>query len=159
VEYEIYFPLFWKFVLGSRCKFGLIDGFSRTKHVDSYDLFSAGGIYGVDGVIRGYSERSFGQRWGRGVTMLTFTGELRFPILEQQLYLAAFSDIGNTWDDFNDIDLEDMYPGVGVGFRLNLPMVGLIGFDFAWGLREETNPHFDRRAFNFVPAFTMQRGF
>lgn len=158
-EYEIYFPLIWKFVLGSRAKFGLLDGFSKEKHIDHYDLFAAGGIYGVDGVIRGYDERTFGQQRGRGLTMLTFTGELRFPILEQQLYLAAFTDIGNTWDDFNDIDLEDMYPGVGVGFRLNLPMVGLIGFDFAWGLRDVTHPHFDGTANGFRPAFTMQRGF
>ncbi len=158
-EYEIYFPLVWKFVMGSRCKFGLLDGFGEKKHIDNYDLFAAGGIYGVDGVIRGYSERTFGQQWGRGLTMLAFTGELRFPILEQQLYLAAFADIGNTWDDFNDIDLEDMFPGVGVGFRLNLPMVGLIGFDFAWGLKDVAHPHFGGKANGFMPAFTMQRGF
>jgi outer membrane protein insertion porin family len=158
-EYEIYFPLFWKFVMGSRFKFGLLDGFGKEKHIDIYDLFAAGGIYGVDGVIRGYSERTFGQQLGHGLSMLTFTGELRFPILEQQLYIAGFADIGNTWDDFNEIDLKDMFPGVGVGFRLNLPMVGLIGFDFAWGLKDVTHPHFGGKANGFMPAFTMQRGF
>ncbi len=160
-EYQTYFPLFWKFVLGARSKFGLLDGFKGNKYIDTYDLFAAGGIYGVDGVIRGYAERAFGQRNSRGLAMLTFTGELRFPILEQQLYLAAFSDAGNVWDAFEDIDLKDLYPGVGAGFRLNLPMVGLIGFDFAWGLRKagSGNPHFGKEINGFQPSFTMQRGF
>ncbi len=158
VGYDWYFPVFWKFVLGLKSKFGLIDGITATKKIARSDLFAAGGVY-YDGQIRGYNEGAFGRYQNHGLSLLTFSGEIRFPILEQQLYLAAFVDMGNTWDDLADVNLTDMYPGVGFGFRLMLPMVGLIGFDFAWGLKDPTDPHFGGDPSGFIPHFLMNRGF
>lgn len=158
VGYDWYFPLFWKFVLGMKSKFGLIGGLRKEKKISRTDLFAAGGVY-YDGQIRGYSEGAFGRYHNQGLSMLTFSGEIRFPVLEQQLYLAAFGDIGNTWNDLADVNITDMFPGVGFGFRLMLPMLGLIGFDFAWGLKDPQNPHFDGDPSGFMLHFLMNRGF
>jgi outer membrane protein insertion porin family len=160
VKYEWYFPLFWKFVLNTQANFGVLGKLgNKPMKVDISDLFAAGGVYAVDGVIRGYNEAEFGRYRGNGLAMLAFTGQIYFPILENQLYLGGFADIGNVWDDMADIDLKDMFPGVGVGFRLQLPMLGLIGFDLAWGLRDPANLHFGKRYSEIVPHFILQRGF
>lgn len=158
IGYDWYFPLFWKFVLGMKSKFGLVGAVGEKKKLAHSDLFAAGGVY-YEGQIRGYSEGAFGRWSNHGLSLLTFSGEIRFPILEQQLYLAAFGDMGNVWDDVADIDVTDMYPGVGFGFRLMLPMIGLIGFDFAWGLKDPTDPHFGGDPSGFIPHFLMNRGF
>ncbi|MBD3346034.1 MAG: outer membrane protein assembly factor BamA [Chitinivibrionales bacterium] len=168
VGIDNYFPLFWKFVLGSRVKFGLIEPLGKGPIVISrYDLFTAGGVYGVDAVIRGYDEFSFGGRYERGfmnedgIAMLSLSSELRFPILEQQLYLAAFADLGNTWSSLDAVDFADMYPGLGLGFRLMVPMLGLIGFDFGWGLSDpDKKGHFyDRFQPHLKTHFIMNKGF
>jgi len=158
VAYDWYFPLVWKFVLGMKTKFGLIGGIGNNNKIARSDLFAAGGVY-YDGQIRGYGEGAFGRYTNHGLNLLTFSGEVRVPILEQQLYVAAFTDYGNVWDDIADINLSDMYPGVGLGFRLQLPMIGLLGFDFAWGLKDPRDPHFGGKPAGFTPHFLMNRGF
>ena len=157
VSYDWYFPLFWKFVLGAKSKFGIISGLTDNTRIARSDLFATGGVY-YDAPLRGYQEGQFGKYNGNhGTAMLGFSGEVRFPVLPQQLYLAGFVDMGNTWDDIGDVDISEMYTGVGVGFRLMLPMVGLIGFDFAWGL-DHPDGRFGKKI-DFQPHFQMQKGF
>lgn len=159
VDFDWYFSLFWKFVLGAKHRFGLIDGIRNEKKIARADLFAAGGVY-YDGQIRGYSEGAFGRFNNEGLALTVFSYEIRFPVVDQQLYLAAFMDIGNTYNDIADIDLSEMYTGAGMGVRLNLPMVGLIGFDFAWGLKDYNHPHFDGKISpKPVVHFLMQQGF
>lgn len=165
-ETENYFPVFWKFVLGMRMKFGLI-GPPGTGPIaiSRWDLFSGGGVYGVDAVVRGYDEFSLGGRYNYeqedGISMLSLSSELRFPILEQQLYLAFFGDMGNTWSDMSRVDPTDMYKGIGAGVRLNIPMLGLLGFDFGWGLDDpDRDGHFSNRfQAKLKPHFIMNQGF
>jgi outer membrane protein insertion porin family len=163
VSYEHYFPLPYKFVLGSRSKFGMIRGFGNNDiRISVNDLFKIGGVYG-DGDLRGYDEYAYGG-WNSGqeatgLNMFTSTLELRYPILDQQLYLAGFMDYGNTWKDLSEINLSDVYKGVGVGIRLNLPMLGLIGFDFGWGLDYPSNDPYKRDNSQFKLSFLMNRGF
>jgi outer membrane protein insertion porin family len=67
----------------------------------------------------------------------------------------AFADVGNVFgpalrsgidnsnvtlgNAFNDIDLGTLKKDYGFGFRLNIPMMGILGFDFAWGLDPNEN--------------------
>ena len=135
--YEHYFPLPKKFVLGSRTKFGLITGIGQDNiKISRYDLFRIGGVYG-DGDLRGYNDYEFGGWYNspeNGLSMFTSTLELRYPLLDQQIYLGLFADVGNTWSGMSQVDLGDLYKGVGMGLRINVPMLGIMGFDFAWGL-------------------------
>lgn len=65
-----------------------------------------------------------------------YTVELRYPILMQSgstIYGLAFAEGGNgfaSWQDFNPFSIKR---SVGVGIRLYLPVVGLIGFDWGYG--------------------------
>ena len=77
----------------------------------------------------------------RGKYMLVGNLELQVPILTNQLYLLGFFDIGNSWLYRKDINLDDLYKGVGVGFRLVVPGIGTLGFDFGYALDEQINPY------------------
>jgi outer membrane protein insertion porin family len=84
----------------------------------------------------------------RGKYMLVANIELQFPIIERQLYLLGFFDAGNSWLNRSDIRLKSLYKGVGFGFRLVVPGMGTLGFDFGYPLdtyRDEERswkPHF-----------------
>ncbi len=143
VGFDNYFPLPWKFVLGARTKFGMINSLGNSNiKIQEYDLFSGGGEFYMDALVRGYEAYAFGgqsylggtRNYDKGLTMMSLSAELRYPIVDQTLYMALFGDMGNTYRDISDIDLKNMYKGVGVGVRLMIPMLGLLGLDVGWGL-------------------------
>jgi outer membrane protein insertion porin family len=68
----------------------------------------------------------------RGKYMLVANAELQIPIVEQQIYALLFLDAGNSWLHREDIKpITGLYKGVGLGFRIVVPSIGTIGFDFA----------------------------
>ncbi|MEW5925409.1 MAG: BamA/TamA family outer membrane protein, partial [Candidatus Zixiibacteriota bacterium] len=76
----------------------------------------------------------------RGKYLLVGNLELQIPVIQNQLYLLGFFDIGNSWLYRKDISLNDLYKGVGLGFRLVVPGIGTLGFDFGYALDEQVNP-------------------
>jgi outer membrane protein insertion porin family len=141
-----YFPLFWKFGLMGRSRLGYITGFTAADTVPIYDRFTPGGT-GPDG-IRGYGERSIGPRdagyviGGRALAIFALEYKLR---LSRQLSFLAFADAGNTWNSIDQFSFSDLKRGAGIGVRLEIPMLGLIGFDFGYGFDKESpgwEPHF-----------------
>jgi len=84
----------------------------------------------------------------RGKYMLVGNLELQMPILENQLYGLLFFDAGNSWLHRKDINITHVYRGYGFGFRLVVPGIGTIGFDFGYPLDERAgqvkswHPHF-----------------
>ena len=156
-----YRPSWWKFVLAIETKFAIIDGFSKfdDENISFWDKFTPGGVDWWDGQVRGYPDASLGPRFSAvtdsldiptgglrsdvfgtnvgGRSMMTINLEYRFPITERQVIGLAFMDAGNAWAGVTDLDPTDLRKSVGVGFRVLTPMLGMIGFDFAYG--------FDRR--------------
>jgi outer membrane protein insertion porin family len=84
----------------------------------------------------------------RGKYLMVGNLELQIPISENQLYGILFFDAGNSWLNSSDIKINDLYKGVGLGFRLVVPGIGTIGFDFGYSLDERSDqkkgwkPHF-----------------
>jgi len=162
VSYENYFRLPAKLVFGSEVKLGAITPLVGELKISRDDLFTGGGAYG-DAVIRGYSDWAFGgyRRWrdGDGISMFAVNMSLRYPIIDQQIYLGLFADMGNTWSSISGIDVGDLYRGIGGGLRINLPMIGVMGVDIGYGLDPV-----DRNAINGKPNgiswhIIMNRGF
>jgi outer membrane protein insertion porin family len=92
-----------------------------------------------------------------GQTLLIFTLEYTFPLApEQSIFGLVFADAGNSWLDFADTDPFDLRRSVGFGLRMFTPMVGLIGFDFAYGF-----DHYEggRRKGRWVPHFQFGHQF
>ncbi|MEO0085962.1 MAG: BamA/TamA family outer membrane protein, partial [candidate division WOR-3 bacterium] len=141
-----YFPLFWKFGLMGRTRLGYITGFSSADTVPLYERFYPGGT-GPDG-IRGYGERAVGPLEGGyhvgGKAEAIFSLEYKLRI-NPQLSFLAFADAGNAWNSVSEFSLSDLKRGAGIGVRIEIPMLGLIGFDFGYGFdkaRPSWEPHF-----------------
>ncbi|MDR0306318.1 MAG: outer membrane protein assembly factor BamA [Chitinispirillales bacterium] len=160
--YEQYFRLPGKFVFGSEVKFGAISRLGSGITISGNDLFTGGGAYG-DAMIRGYPDWQFGgyrnRAQGDGISMFATNLSLRYPVVDQTMYLGVFADMGNTWSSISGIDLGDLYKGVGMGLRVNLPMIGVMGVDVGYGLDPVNKKDLDAKPAGFNWHIIMNKGF
>jgi outer membrane protein insertion porin family len=91
--------------------------------------------------------------------MFSLSMSLRYPIIDQQIYIGLFSDMGNTWPSISGIDLGDLYRGIGGGLRMNLPMIGVMGVDVGYGLDPIDKSGFNNKPHGFTWHIIMNRGF
>jgi len=161
---EWYFNTFWKFVLYSSSEFGVIRSFNNDTYIAPQELFFMGGsALSFGTMLRGYRERSVGPLSSSGTplggkAMLKFTTEFRFPVSENPtIYGLLFAEAGNNWLETAYMDPFDLRRSVGVGVRLFLPMVGMIGLDFGYGF--DQYGAFGQKQGKWMPHFQFGRGF
>lgn len=152
-DLRLYQHLFWKFTFMGRLAFGFVDSYTDPNKVPLTERYVLGGV-GTWGV-RGYPDRSIGPDidgyviGGRGALLSNI--ELRIK-LSEQAYLLMFYDVGNTYENMTTA-LSDkfmpLYQGAGLGVRLEIPMVGVMGIDLGYGFQKTSNgyglswePHF-----------------
>jgi len=78
-------------------------------------------------------------RYPGGRFFATYTVEEQFPVVHP-LHAVVFFDAGNTWDLFHEIRPFDLKMGAGVGLRLEIPLLGNVGFDFGYGFNRDDGP-------------------
>ena len=90
--------------------------------------------------LRGYDDQTVGPRNSvgnviGGRVMSRYTVELRFAVTLEPipLYLLAFAEAGNVWKDINTTDPFDLRRSAGIGARILINPLGLIGFDLGYG--------------------------
>jgi outer membrane protein insertion porin family len=138
IDASFYYPVFWKFGLMFRSRFGIINPFQSKDTIPIYERFYAGGT-GEDG-IRGYPDRSIGTKegsytiGGRSLSIFSLEYKLR---LSYQVSFITFFDAGNAWESFSKFNISDLKRGAGIGVRLEIPMLGLLGFDLGYGFDYE----------------------
>jgi outer membrane protein insertion porin family len=86
-----------------------------------------------------YVQRFSHVRFPGGRTALTFTVEQQFPIVHP-LHGVLFFDAGNTWDLWSEIKPFDLKMGAGAGLRMEIPLLGNIGFDYGYGFNRDDGP-------------------
>ena len=96
--------------------------------------------------MRGYPDRSLGPKVGTrvvgGRTALVVTLEHKFP-LAKNVYWLTFLDAGNAWESLQESQPADLKQGIGTGIRIEVPMLGVIGFDMGYGIEARSwEPHF-----------------
>ena len=91
--------------------------------------------------LRGYDDRSIGPARG-GDVYLKFTTEFRVAVTLEPvpLYLLAFAEAGNVYLNIQNTDPFTLRRSAGVGARIMINPIGLIGFDVGYG--------FDRKLVN-----------
>ncbi len=103
---------------------------------DGLSNLNAGTQLGRDIVsMRGYDVFEPGS--GGSPIMNKFSMELRYPISLNQsatIYALIFADAGNYWHSIREYKPYDLYKSVGAGVRVFLPMFGLLGFDYGFGV-------------------------
>ena len=131
------------FVLMSRVEFGILGSYNKDKK-SPFENFYVGGD-GMSGYSTGYAQETIGLRgyengsltpWSApGYAYDRFTLELRYPFMlgNTTIYGLTFLEGGNAWYDTKKFNPFDMKRSAGVGVRIFLPMVGMMGIDWAYG--------------------------
>jgi outer membrane protein insertion porin family len=131
---KTYFRTVGKFVLSLSGRVGTIVGFEDPDQVPFWKRYRLGGI-AANG-LRGYGDYEIvpDERLPStgGRSMMIMRSELRYPF-GRSVQLVSFFDAGNTWPSFGETDLTNLRRGAGFGVRLDVPMVGQIGFDYGYG--------------------------
>ena len=132
------------FVLSTRVEFGILGHYNRHKR-SPFETFYVGGdgtsgystTYATETIgMRGYDNGSLTPRGESGYAYDRFTIELRYPFVlsnSTNVFGMIFAEGGNAWSDIKNFNPLDMKRSVGVGARIFLPMVGLLGIDWAYG--------------------------
>ena len=130
-------------VLMTRVELGILGTFNKYKK-SPFETFYVGGD-GMSGYSYGYAEETIGLRgyengsltpYGQqGYAYDRFSLEVRYPFMlgNTTIYGLTFAEAGNAWYETKDFNPFDMKRSVGVGVRIFLPMVGLMGIDRAYG--------------------------
>ena len=154
---EWYTPTFWKFVLMTTAKLGVIQPLPSPDDKLSLIPFDEKFIMGGNGIpygnmLRGYPDNSIGPltssgRPAGGNAMMRFNTEFRIPFSENPVvYGMLFAEMGNVW---NTSDLTEpfhlprngalsMKRTAGAGIRFFMPMIGMLGFDMGYGFDDVT---------------------
>ena len=86
-------------------------------------------------MLRGYTENRVGPSSTRGGdVMLKYSLEFRLSLSENPtIYALSFFDMGNVWSGFDVLDPFDLKRSAGVGVRVFIPMLGMLGYDIGYG--------------------------
>jgi outer membrane protein insertion porin family len=63
---------------------------------------------------------------------MAFSAEWQFPIADP-LHGLFFGDLGGTWNEVSDFRWDSLHRSLGFGVRMEVPLIGLIGFDYGYG--------------------------
>ena len=164
----VYSKLVGDLVLMTRAQFGYVGYYNRNWGYSPFEGFLVGGdgmsgysSYGQEVIsLRGYENYSLtpyqlsaynsnGYAYA-GNVYDKFTVELRYPVILQPsstIYALVFLEGGNCWADIRDFNPFVIKRSAGVGVRVFLPMVGLLGVDWGYGFDDPTR---GRSQFHFV---------
>jgi len=147
LNFEWFSPTFWKFVLMSSFKIGVIQPLEDLDNQRSIIPFDEKFIMGGNGMpygnmLRGYPDNSISPGPTGGNALLRSVTEFRVPISENPvIYGLAFAEMGNVWNTVNmtesfDIPRDGAFSlkrSAGIGIRFYMPMMGVLGFDMGYG--------------------------
>ena len=131
------------FVLMTRVELGLLGAYNNDKK-SPFETFYVGGD-GMSGYSSGYAEETIALRGydngsltpyrAEGYAYDRFTLELRYPFMlgNTTIYGLGFLEGGNAWHEAKNFNPFELKRSAGLGVRIFLPMVGLMGIDWAYG--------------------------
>ncbi len=108
-----------------------LKGGTSTGNLPEYEKYSLGG----SDSLRGYKLNSF-----RGEQTILTQIEYRIPFMDN-LTGVIFVDGGQTWNQDEEMKLDNLNYGKGLGIRVNTP-VGQIRLDYGWDDEQKGTAHF-----------------
>jgi len=158
-------PIVGNLVFMFNSEFGYLGRFSESDFVFPQNFFFMGGS-GISFIptipLRGYLDQSIGN-FEPGLNIPTgnvytkFTAEVRYPISlnpQATVFALLFAEGGNIWRRFGDVNLADLKRSVGIGVRLFLPIIGLVGLDYGFGFDPViSRPGQANQGWNFIFTF------
>ena len=166
---SVFAKLVGDLVLMARAQFGYLGYYNRNWGYSPFEGFRVGGdgmsgydTYGSEIIaLRGYenymltptatSSYNTTGNYYAGNVYDKFTVELRYPVILQPqstIYALLFLEGGNCWSDIRDFNPFQIRRSAGVGVRVFLPMIGLLGVD--WGYGFDNHDGYGGSQFHFV---------
>ena len=157
---NFYQKLVGDLVLRTRVQFGYLGYYNRKWGYSPFEGFWVGGdgmsgynTYGTEVIsLRGYENysltpQSYSQynsnRYAySGNVYDKFSLELRYPVILQPqstIFALLFAEGGNCWSDIRSFNPFQIKRSAGVGVRVYLPMIGLLGIDWGYGFDDKSN--------------------
>ena len=136
-------------VLMSRIEYGFLGSYNSHKY-NPFETFYMGGdgmsgyssMYANETIgLRGYEAGSLTPRQD-GYAYSRLALEFRYPLMLEQtstIYVLGFLEAGNAWSNLRSFSPFDLKRSAGFGARIMLPMIGLMGLDWAYGF-DKPNP-------------------
>ncbi len=133
----------WTLVLMTRADFALLGSYNKYLKTP-FETFYFGGdgmsgsyTYATETVaMRGYENGQFTPNGYEGYAYGRFGVELHFPFMLQPnttIYALAFAEAGNCWTSVKDFSPFNLKRSAGVGVRVYLSMLGILGIDWGYG--------------------------
>lgn len=128
-------------VLMTRTEYGFVGYFNKYKK-SPFETFYVGGdgmsgyssTYATETIgLRGYENGSISSN-ASAYTRLAL--EFRYPLIlepSSTIYVLSFVEAGNAWTDLKKFNPFELKRSAGFGARIMLPMIGLMGIDWAYG--------------------------
>jgi outer membrane protein insertion porin family len=146
----------------TRAQFGYLGYYNKRWGYSPFEGFIVGGdgmsgynTYGNEVIgLRGYENYSLTPYVNgayAGNVYDKFTVELRYPVVMQPqstIFALLFLEGGNSWSSIRDCNPFQIKRSAGVGLRVFLPVVGLLGID--WGYGFDNEPGKDKSHFHFL---------
>ena len=159
---SLYTRLVGDLVLMTRAQFGYLGYFNKRWGYSPFEGFIVGGdgmsgynTYGNEVIgLRGYDNYSLTPYVNgayAGNVYDKFTVELRYPLIMQPsstIFALVFLEGGNSWSAIKNFNPFQIKRSAGVGLRVFLPVVGLLGID--WGYGFDNAPGSDKSHFHFL---------
>lgn len=131
-------------VLMTRVEYGFLGSYNKNKQSPFETFYMGGdgmtgyGIYAMETIgLRGYENGSImGNNGQYGYAYSRLALELRYPFLlepSSTIYGLVFAEAGNAWADIKNFSPFDLKRSAGVGVRIFLPMIGMMGIDWGYG--------------------------
>jgi outer membrane protein insertion porin family len=155
-----------RIVLYTIADVGYIDEIVPGTNIQPFEFFYMGGngLVIATTSLRGYDDRTVGPKnptTGQvigGRVMAKFGAELRLAVTLEPipLYILAFAEAGNVFENFQKTDIFDLRRSVGFGARILINPIGLIGFDIGYGFDRKIT---DGQDPSWLFHFQFGRGF
>ncbi|MFA7116752.1 MAG: outer membrane protein assembly factor BamA [Bacteroidales bacterium] len=159
----LYTKLIGDLVLMTRAQFGYLGYYNKDLGYSPFEGFQVGGdgmsgynTYGAEVVaLRGYANYSLTPLIDgayAGHVYDKFTMELRYPVVLQPsstIYVLGFLEGGNCWYDMKQFQPFSIKRSAGIGLRIFLPAIGLLGIDWGYGF-DPINGETSGSNFHFV---------
>lgn len=152
---EAYRRVIGKLTFKAGAKFGALGSYNSSTGISPFERFQLGGnglssfnngYSGTDIIsLRGYEVEDLENNIRDGEIVANplfnkFTLELRYPVMTNpvaNMYVLGFLEGGNSYQSWQDYNPFDLKRSAGIGLRAQIPMLGLIGFDYGIGFDKE----------------------
>lgn len=152
--YKIKFSADWytnfigKFVLRTHFETASLAAYDNEVGIPPFERYHIGGDGLSQGsqfngseivALRGYGNRELNPQSDSrtaAATYIKYYLEARYPLMkspQSTIYGLAFAEAGNGFASFDDFNIYDVKRSAGLGFRVIMPMLGILGVDFAYG--------------------------